>query len=240
MTETTSTPPDWHRGADGKKYPPEPWYLGGTLLVSTFLVPRRQLPSHMLAAASEAGVTPVSVGSRIVASAVFVRYTSGGVLTYDELIGGLLVRRGVSPMVTIPNIWVDSAQSRIGGRELWSIPKHLADFDWVERGGRIAASMSSDGAPVAALDARIGRRLLPGTPPVPLTTAQHLDGRTVVSHNYIYPTVRSLSAEWTFAADGPMGYLQGRRPTLSVALADASIVFGVDVARSGVGSVVRT
>ena len=92
--------------------------------------------------------------------------------------------------------------------------------------------MSWNGVPVASLDARVGRRLVPGTPRIPLTTAQHLDGRTVVSRNSIYPTVRSLSASWTFAPDGPLGYLDGRSPTLSVALSEASIVFGSHVRRT--------
>ncbi len=59
----------------------------------------------------------------------FVEYAPRGVLPYRELLVALLVlgRRGV--WYTIPRIWVDSAQSRIGGRELWAIPKELASFD---------------------------------------------------------------------------------------------------------------
>ncbi|KIQ16240.1 acetoacetate decarboxylase family protein [Rhodococcus sp. MEB064] len=223
---------DWHTGQDGESYPPEPWYLGGTLLVSAYRVPVRELPQDVVSAVAETGATLVTVGGKAIASAAFVRYTSGGVLSYDELIGSVLVRRGAAVMATIPHIWVDSPQSRTGGRELWSIPKHLGAFRRTTSGDRVTASMTSDGAPVASLDAHVGRLRLPGTPRIPLTTAQHLDGRTVISRNNIYPTVRSLKTSWTFAPDGPLGYLDGRTPTVSVALGDASIVFGAHVTRS--------
>lgn len=230
MTELRTA--DWHIGADGETYPPEPWYLGGTLLVSTFLVPGRDLPSHVVDTVREAAVRPVTLGGRAVVAAAFVRYTSGGVLSYDELIGSVLVRRGASPMVTIPDIWVDSAQSRTGGRELWSIPKHLGQFRRETSGRRVTAAMTADGAPVASLDATTGRASLPGSIGIPLTTAQGLDGRRVVSRNRVFPRVRTLDAAWTFAPDGPLGYLAGRRPALSLALTDASIVFGSHVTRS--------
>ncbi|MBY6708509.1 MULTISPECIES: acetoacetate decarboxylase family protein [unclassified Rhodococcus (in: high G+C Gram-positive bacteria)] len=230
MTESTRTQ-DWHTGADGELYPPEPWYLGGTLLVSVYRVPVHELPKDVVSAVSDADARLVTVGGHAVVSAAFVRYTSGGVLSYDELIGSVLVRRGLTVMATIPHIWVDSPQSRTGGRELWSIPKHLGEFRRETSGPRVTASMTFDGAPVAALDARVGRRLTPGTPRIPLTTAQHLGGRTVVSRNTIYATTRALSTTWTFASDGPLGHLHGRTPTVSVALADASIVFGGHVDR---------
>lgn len=234
MTELRAA--DWHIGADGETYPPEPWYLGGTLLVSTFLVPTRELPARVTDTVRDAAVRPVTVGDRAVVGAAFVRYTSGGVLSYDELIGSVLVRRGASIMATIPDIWVDSPQSRTGGRELWSIPKHLGDFRRESSGRRVAASMTMDGAPVAALDATIGRASLPGSIGIPLTTAQALDGRRVVSRNRLFPRVRTLNATWTFAPDGPLGHLHGRRPAVSVALTDASIVFGAHVVRSGQNS----
>ena len=78
-------------------------------------------------------------------------------LVYDELLAALgTVRSGV-PGATVMQIWVDSPESLAAGRELWSIPKEMADF--------------AGGDAIARLEARVGRRLLPGAPvPPPVVT----------------------------------------------------------------------
>lgn len=202
------------------------------MLLSVFRVPVRELPGEVAASAADADCRLLTVGSDALISTAFVRYTAGGVLEYDELIGAVLGRQGFGPRCSIPHIWVDSPQSRTGGRELWSIPKHLGEFRRDERGREVTASMTFDGEPVAALSATVGMRVLPGMPRIPLVTAQHLDGRTVVSQNQIISRVRRLSTTWTFEPSGPLGYLAGRRPTTGMALTDGSIVFGSSVRRS--------
>ncbi|GAA4296590.1 hypothetical protein GCM10023148_57270 [Actinokineospora soli] len=81
-------------------YPPEPWDLRGAAVVSVWW--RRG---------------PVCTA--------FVDYQPDGVMAYHELLVARPTRHGV----TIPSIWVDSPASRAGGRDLWAIPKDLADFD---------------------------------------------------------------------------------------------------------------
>jgi Acetoacetate decarboxylase (ADC) len=51
-----------------------------------------------------------------------------GTLRYRELVVGTLVRRGARAGVLALGIWVDSPESMRGGRQLWGIPKELADF----------------------------------------------------------------------------------------------------------------
>ncbi|MEV7694047.1 acetoacetate decarboxylase family protein [Microbacterium sp. NPDC089189] len=214
-------------------YPPEPWYLGGSLLVSVFLVPPTALPPTF---ALPAGRRPVTVGGRISVGVAAVRYVPGGVLQYDELLVAVpsLGRGGIR--VTIPQIWVDSDTSRRGGRELWGIPKELADFDRAGDAPRVTASMSIDDRPVARVTARRGRPLLPGMRQIALPILQDLDGRTTLSHNRVIGRISGLRTAWRFAPDGPLGYLAGRRPLLNVELHDASIIFGMDVARTSTGS----
>jgi len=207
-------------------YPPEPWYLGGELLVSAFLVPRARLP-RVLPKPQRA----LGWGGNVVVGAAFVRYAPGGALSYDELLVAIPSLPG--PRVTIPQIWVDSAASMAGGRELWGIPKQLAEFSRTETTHGVTMAMSTVAmSTVASIDARYGRRLVPGMPRLPLTTLQVLDGRRTLAHNHVTGKLSALSAEWNFPSDGPLGYLAHRKPFASFAIRDASIIFGMDVQRS--------
>ena len=211
------------------EYPPEPWYLGGSLNVSVFLVPAASLPAGF---ELPNGRRALRLGSKVVVGVASVRYLPGGVLDYDELLVAVpsLGRGGLR--VTIPQIWVDSPTSVRGGRELWGIPKHLAVFRQRDRRGVTSMTMSVDGAAVAALRARRGLPLLPGMRQLALPILQNLDGRVTLSHNRVVGRIAGLRAAWHFAANGPLGYLSGRRPVLNIAVHNAAIIFGMDVTRS--------
>ncbi len=203
-------------------YPPEPWYLGGSLLVSAFLVPLDRLPAGSI----PRGRRAIRWRGNAVVGTAFVEYVPGGVLEYNELLVAVPSLGG--PRVTIPQIWVDSAASMAGGRELWGIPKQLADFERTDTSTGATVSMGS----VASLTASYGARLLPGMTQLPLTTMQSLDGTRTISHNRVIGRVSALRAAWTFDPAGPLGYLAGRQPFFSAAIRDASIIFGMDVKRS--------
>src|SRR5205085_1496829 len=116
------------------------WDLRGQLHASAFLVPVADVPADV-----PPGWSPVRIGSRAVVGTAWVDYGPGGVLSYRELMATLLVRRGRQVVPHVFAIWVDSAASRDGGRELWGIPKELATFAF--DGGRLRAH---DGAgPIA-------------------------------------------------------------------------------------------
>lgn len=213
-------------------YPPEPWYLGGSLLVSAFLVPFAQLPAGSI----PRGRRPIRWRGKVLVGAAFAQYVAGGVLDYNELLIAAPSLGG--PRVTIPQIWVDSPASMAGGRALWGIPKQLAEFQRIDTAEGAAVSMGavSMGAvsmhPAASLRATYGRRLLPGMRQVPLTTMQSLNGRRTIAHNRVVGRISALRTTWTFDPAGPLGYLDGRQPLFSVAVRDASIIFGMDVKRS--------
>lgn len=221
----------WPRSAGGVSYPPEPWHLGGQLLVSSFRLPVAELPAAVRHAVPD-GHRLVAAAGRTVVTAAVAHYAEGGVLAYEELLVALPVRARGAVRFTIPQIWVTSEHSRHGGRELWGIPKDLAAFDRRTAPRQVDVAMQLDGRAVASLHARLGRRLLPGSPKTPLPTAQRLAGGQVTSRNVVFATLRALHAEWRLDPDGPLGYLAGRRPFLGVALDDAAIVFGTDVVRS--------
>lgn len=216
-------------------YPPEPWYLGGSLLVSVFLVPATSLPPEF---ALPQGRRPFRLGGRVVVGVAAAQYVPGGVLDYDELLIAVpsLGRGGLR--ITIPQIWVDSPTSLSGGRALWGIPKQLARFTRQrDLSGRTLVRMTLGDDETAALRATRTGALLPGMRQLALPILQTLDGRTTLSHNRVIGRVAGLRAAWKFSSAGPLGYLAGRRPLLSIALHDASIIFGMRVQRSApVGS----
>ena len=203
-------------------YPPEPWDLRGQLYLSVWAVPRAALPDLPV----EPEARPLLIAGRALVGAAFVRYEPGGVLQYRELLAAVLVRQPRRPRVSIMDIWVDSVASRDGGRELWGIPKDLADLD-VDAGQPFRATR--DGGPIAGAGFTRGMRL-PGRWPVPLAVSQRLAGAVVTSRVRGRAALRLGRARWEISADGPLRYLAGRRPWLTLTIADFRLLFGVRAA----------
>ncbi|MGN9911553.1 acetoacetate decarboxylase family protein [Phytohabitans sp. LJ34] len=191
-------------------YPPEPWHLRGQMYVSLWMVPRAALPPPPQA-------RPLTVAGRGFVGTAWVDYGPGGVLEYRELLSAVLVRRAARPLVSIVDIWVDSPASRDGGRELWGIPKELAELDFTETRARAGG--------IAEAHLATGRRL-PGRWPTRFSVIQELAGRAKVSPVRARAAVRLAKATWQVAPAGPLAYLAGRRPLLTLALRDFDMVFG--------------
>ncbi|HEX8630498.1 MAG TPA: acetoacetate decarboxylase family protein [Catenuloplanes sp.] len=212
-------------------YPPEPWHLRGQMYVSLFVVPRRVLPP--LPEPLAATVRPVLIGGRALVGAAWVRYEPGGVLQYRELLCAMLVHERGRPRVSITDIWVDSVASRDGGRALWGIPKGLAEFELSPQGdgGTLAGAVSPPSAGQAGSDpiatATITRGLpVPGRWPGAVSVAQALDGRVKRTGVHGRAGLRLGRAAWRVEPAGPLGFLAGRRPLLTVTLADFQLSFG--------------
>jgi hypothetical protein len=201
-------------------YPPEPWELRGQMYVSIWLVPRAQLPP--LPAVLAAEVCPLTLAGRGLVGTAWVDYGPGGVLRYRELLSAVLVRHARRPLASIVDIWVDSPTSRDGGRELWGIPKELAELDFSTPSG--PASRARAGT-IAEAHMVAGLRL-PGRWPVRFSVVQALGDRTKTSPVHARAAVRLAKATWRVVPDGPLAYLAGRRPLLTVALRDFRMVFG--------------
>lgn len=205
-------------------YPPEPWHLGGTMHLSLWRVPVDALPTTYHAALPT-GARPVTLGGHALVGTAFVAYDPGGVLVYDELLCATLTWHRARPRVTISDIWVDSPASLAGGRELWGIPKDLARFTREQRGRELHLAAAAGDQVLATATATPGTRL-PGSWPLPMPTAQRLDGREHVSPVRALGRVATCHLDWRFPADGPLGFLAGRRPVVGVRLEDVALAFG--------------
>ena len=197
-------------------------------------MPRSALPPLPEPLAS--AVRPVPLGRHALVGAAWVRYEPGGVLHYRELLSAVLVHEGQRPRVSITEIWVDSVESRDGGRALWGIPKDLAELDLrISPGGDLVAAASTGPepgdrpAPIGSASVRRGVRL-PGRWPTPLSVVQALGGSVVRTRVRGSAGLRLGGATWRVEAGGPLGCLAGRRPLLSVTLADFRLRFGVSAA----------
>ncbi|PSL56136.1 acetoacetate decarboxylase [Saccharothrix carnea] len=191
-------------------YPPEPWELHGRACVSVWLVRAAALP--------RLPVRPVTVFGWAVVGTAFVDYRPPG-LAYHELLAAVLVRHGARFGVSIARIWVDSETSRAGGRELWGIPKELAEFDR----GRDLAARDARG-PIASVHvgaSRSGVRL-----PVAGSTWQAFGDGLARTPLRATGRVAPVRATWHVDPSGPLAWLLPRRPLISVAVRRMRLRFG--------------
>jgi hypothetical protein len=190
-------------------YPPQPWNLVADAHVSIWRVPTRDVHPDAL---SVAGHTSVFTA--------WIAYREPGQLSYHELLAAVPVR-GKRTTCTITQIWVDSEVSLAGGRELWAIPKDLATLQFTDRTHTAA---TGDGwIATAAFTPRPG---LPLALPTRFDVRQDRDGTPVTTPVGTKIRPRLAAADWTVNVDGPLGYLAGRRPFLSLALPGSELRFG--------------
>lgn len=194
-------------------YPAEPWDLHGHALVGVFLLPKGTAPPP-----HHAGTPRIRLFGRTIVAAAFFRYDEPSPLTYDEIMATQLVREGLRPRVSITHIWVDSPASRDGGRDLWAIPKELAEFERETDRSYVARTIGR---------LRVSRlRMLPFRLPVAFRLAQDRDGALVVSPVRGRVRLGLVRGSWTFDRDGALGFLAGRRPILTLAIRPFHLIFG--------------
>jgi hypothetical protein len=133
------------------------------------------------------------------------------------LLAALLTHERGRPRVTITEIWVDSVASRDGGRELWGIPKDLAELE--------VSPVTARAVGIASANFGRGVRL-PGRWPTAMRLAQALNGEVRRTPVRGRAAMRTGKATWHVDPAGPLGYLSGRRPLLTVTLADFRMRFG--------------
>ena len=194
-------------------YPAEPWDLHGHAYVGMWLLPRDRTP-----APHSPATKVVTIFGRAIVCAAFFVYEEPSPLTYNEIMTTVLVREGWRLRVSITHIWVDSEASRDGGRALWAIPKDLADFDVVPH-----TSYAAQG--IGSLAVKRVRRL-PWALPTRFRIAQDREGSLLVSPVRGRIRIGSTTGRWSFAADGPIGFLTGAKPLLTLAAKPFHLIFG--------------
>jgi len=217
-------------------YPPEPWDLRGRMYVSLWLVPVGSLPESVTDSLPTGARLALARSKAVVATA-WVVYGPGGVLQYNEVMATVLVRYGRRLMPTVTHIWVDSEQSRDGGRELWAIPKELAAFRVPGPHEEVAGLYAATGAGYyearaagrAFAAGTVGRGLtLPGRWPIAFQVVQDAGGFAKVTPVRARARLGVHRATWSPDPRGPLGFLFGLRPLLTLGVTDFEMRFGRD------------
>jgi hypothetical protein len=197
-------------------YPTEPWDLRGHGCVSAWLVPSSALP------ALPPGVRPVTVLGKAVVGTAFVAYLPGGLLPYHELLAAVVVREGRHLGLTITDIWVDSPTSRAGGRELWGIPKELAEFK-IEHEPSFTGR-ACDGWVLAEATVR---QLTPGLRlPFPVTGVVLETLNAALARTPVRARGTIGLAKGTWRVGGGLDWLRPHRPFATITARDFELRFG--------------
>lgn len=115
-------------------YPAPPWKLQGQAVQTLHLLDIDRIRSQV---PPELGIVPVLPGKTL-GGVYLATYTAGSSLEYHELIvvAAIVARRGkIGPWIS--HIYVDNMDSLAGGREIWGLPKELAEFTWNHQTSRI-------------------------------------------------------------------------------------------------------
>ena len=203
------------------EYPPEPWDLTGSGLISVWRVPVDAVPTL------PAGARALTLRGQALATTMLVRYDERGAMAYRELLAGVLVRHGRGVALSITDIWVDSEASMAGGRALWGVPKQLAAFDPDAPGGAATGSAHT-GTGTVATGHLLARRGPAVRLPFPLRAriVQTREGRTLASPIRAGGRLRLARAEWSFDAAGPLAWLRAGRMVTSVQAEEFAMRFG--------------
>ncbi|BAZ31572.1 hypothetical protein NIES4074_40450 [Cylindrospermum sp. NIES-4074] len=121
-------------------YPSAPWTLQGCAIQTLHLVniDRVRSPTlHQKRSQIPSELDIISVWPGKTLGGVYLsKYESGSVLEYSELIvAPALVSYQGKIGAWVSHIYVDNADSVAGGREIWGLPKELAEFSWEQGKG---------------------------------------------------------------------------------------------------------
>lgn len=129
-------------------YPSAPWTLKGFAVQTLQLVDTARARAFV-----PPGLTIVSVlPGKTLGLVYLASYGPKSDLAYNELIVvPALTRHGKNLGFWISHIYVDNSDSSAGGREIWGLPKELAQFSWqssetgrvqVRQGGRMLCTLN--------------------------------------------------------------------------------------------------
>jgi acetoacetate decarboxylase len=121
-------------------YPPAPWNLYGNALQSFHLIDFEKAKAIV---PSDLEIVSVLPGKTLGGLYLSI-YDARSTLNYHELIVvAALVRYRGTIGSWISHIYVDRPESVAGGRNIWGLPKEMADFTWGDRDIKVAQGNTS-------------------------------------------------------------------------------------------------
>jgi acetoacetate decarboxylase len=178
-------------------YPPAPWRLAGDALLCV-----KRVSTATARPFVPGSLRIVEAGPDQTLSVLYLaRYGTGASLQYHELIVTCaVVRRGLHVGAWVSHIYVDHPASIAGGREIWGLPKQLAQFEWSQDGCEIAVNVGSQPLCRLRSDTAQIRAPLPIYAPV----MSHVSGRLATFHAAGRGWVGRVGCEVSMPLDGPL------------------------------------
>ena len=201
-------------------YPPSPWLLKGYATQSLHLVEidraRQFVPPQLEIAAVLPGKTLGSI--------YLSEYQSGSILEYNELIvAPALVKNQGKIGGWISHIYVDNPDSVAGGREIWGLPKEMAEF---VRGDRYTVVKQQDRT-LCSLS--VSNNLLSGLQIQPEISGYcfgNLNGNLVYFGNDFKAKISCIDSKLVVPSSSPFSDLNLSQPFLTLDLQNFSLVAG--------------
>lgn len=203
-------------------YPPAPWKLKGQAVQTLHLIDTDRVRSLV---PSELDIFEVWPGKTL-GGVYIASYEAGSMLQYNELIVmAATARNGMQVGTWVSHIYVDNPDSVAGGREIWGLPKQMAEFTW-ERGTPSTVTV------------RQGDRLLCNLSysetfwrlPVPLLSVPNfsiLDSNLLLFPGELQSHLRLIDAKLHIPPESPFSSLDMGHNWLSLSCEDLRILAGV-------------
>jgi hypothetical protein len=221
MRKTTTKAPETVTAEDtiGNAYPPAPWSLRGEMFVALLRMPAGTVPDSI----RPAGIRLGRPDRGMLLAAAFVNYREGGMLAYREFL--VATTSATMTAGTILKIWVDSPESVAGGRDLWYIPKELADFRYESDRG-FAGTVLVDGQEAASYTFT-PKFTVPGRWRMPNTVVQERDGVVRRTRSSLRARLQLGSGSLEIPEDSPVAFLRHGKVVRHVAMRNMTARFGV-------------
>lgn len=199
-------------------YPPAPWTLRGYAVQTLQLVDTRRARQFV-----PSGLPIVSVLPGKTLGVVYLAsYGPGSTLEYNELIiVPALTRYARKLGFWISHIYVDNPDSMIGGRELWGLPKEMAQFTW-DRGEESQITVRQNGRLLCTMQYGRPRWLLPV--PIYLPTFSRRDSNLLWFKGNITARMGIARGRWQVPDESPFAPLDLSRSGLTYHYQDMNFV----------------
>jgi acetoacetate decarboxylase len=201
-------------------YPSAPWQLQGDAIQTLNLVDIDRVRQFV---PPELDIVTIFPGKTI-GSIYISEYQLGSVLTYNELIvAPALVRDRTKIGGWISHIYVDNPDSMAGGREIWGLPKELAEFERINR----QITVKQQDKTLCSLSYRPNLLSeLKVAPKISVPCFGNLNGNLLYFNNDFQGKVSCVDSTVEIPESSPFASLNLATPFLTVDLQDLKLLAG--------------
>lgn len=199
-------------------YPPPPWQLKGHALITLQWVDIEQVRSQIPEELELVSIWPGKTLGVVYLSS----YRLGSVMEYNELIVACGPVKYAGKLGSwISHIYVDNPNSVAGGREIWGLPKEMAEFRWedgqkprvqVTQGNRQLCSLSYSQPSIAL--------------PIPFSgdVLSRLGSNWLLFKGQLQAQIGPIGGHLEIPVSSPFAYLNLSQPWLTIACQDLNLV----------------